>query len=107
MRDKPNTVASIGPIVKNGPPGPKMIAIPAEVAKNSRVQVVVFTEAELKIRDRRDNINKEISLPRKFVFSEGGETGHLTDVKQSWTRFCIRARLEDLHIHDLRRNLAS
>ena len=81
--------------------------IPAETAKNSRMQVVVLTEAELEILHRRHKINKENSPPSNFVFAGVGETGHLTDVKRSWMSFCIRARLEDLHIHDLRRSLAS
>lgn len=81
--------------------------IPAEKAKNSRMQVIVLTEAELDILGRRADENRHRSKPSKFVFPGTGDTGHLTDIKRSWTSFCIRARLEDLHIHDLRRSLAS
>ena len=81
--------------------------IPAEKAKNSRMQVIVLTEPELDILHRRADVNRHRSKPSKFVFPGTGDTGHLTDIKRSWTSFSIRACLEDLHIHDLRRSLAS
>lgn len=81
--------------------------IPAEQAKNSRMQVIVLTEAELNILHNRQQENARRNKPSNFVFPGTGETGHITDIKRSWTSFCARARLEDLHIHDLRRSLAS
>ncbi len=81
--------------------------IPAEKAKNSRMQVIVLTEPELEILHRRHDENRHRAKPSKFVFPGTGETGHLTDIKRSWMTFCARARLDDLHIHDLRRSLAS
>jgi integrase len=81
--------------------------IPAEQAKNGRMQVIVLTEAEMDILHRRHEENAQRAKPSKFVFAGSGETGHLTDIKHSWTTFCARSRLSDLHIHDLRRSLAS
>jgi len=81
--------------------------IPAEQAKNSRMQVVVLTEAELEILRRRHHKNDNSPQPSRFVFPGSGDTGHLTDIKRAWATFRVRAHLDDLQIHDLRRSLAS
>lgn len=81
--------------------------IPAEQAKNSRMQTIVLTEVEMEILQRRQDKNNLRDQPSNFVFPSTGQTGHVTDVKRSWTSFCDRAHLKDLHIHDLRRSLAS
>lgn len=78
--------------------------IPAELSKNKENQHIVLTEVELEILQRRlrDQGGKSI-----FVFPSSGRTGHVTDVKKAWNSFLARAAIEDLHIHDLRRSLAS
>ncbi|MBZ0187443.1 MAG: site-specific integrase [Candidatus Obscuribacterales bacterium] len=78
--------------------------IPAEQSKNSQSQSIVLTEVELEILSRRQ---KAQGADAKFVFPSTGKTGHVTDVKKSWASFLGRANIEDLHIHDLRRSLAS
>lgn len=45
--------------------------------------------------------------PTEFVFPGSGESGHLEDPKRQWTRVRDLARIPDVHIHDLRRSLAS
>ncbi|NJL71596.1 MAG: tyrosine-type recombinase/integrase [Candidatus Competibacteraceae bacterium] len=78
--------------------------IPSEKSKNSRSQVIVLTESELEIlRRRHRNRPKDSS----FVFPSESRTGHLTDIKKSWQSFLKRAEIANLHIHDLRRSLAS
>lgn len=47
------------------------------------------------------------STPTQFVFPGTGETGHLADPKRQWTRVRKLANIPDVHIHDLRRSLAS
>jgi integrase len=43
-----------------------------------------------------------------WVFPSGaGTAGHLVEVKRSWAQLLKRAKIEDFHIHDLRRSLAS
>ncbi len=42
-----------------------------------------------------------------WVFPSRGKTGHLTGVKRSWKSLLDRAKIGELHIHDLRRTLGS
>ena len=42
-----------------------------------------------------------------YVFPGVGVSGHLTDLKRPWAALLQRAKIEDLHIHDLRRTLGS
>lgn len=45
--------------------------------------------------------------PDTFVFPGTGKSGHLEEPKKGWQRILVRAQLENLRIHDLRRTLAS
>lgn len=78
--------------------------IPAEQSRNSQSQFIVLTEGEVRILKRR---RQSIPTDEPFVFPSDSESGHLTDVKHAWTSFLGRAKIENLHIHDLRRSLAS
>lgn len=42
-----------------------------------------------------------------YVFPSSGKTGHLVEVKRSWSKLLKRAGIENLHVHDLRRTLGS
>jgi len=42
-----------------------------------------------------------------WVFPGTGETGHLVEIKTAWRRILKRAKIKNLHIHDLRRTLGS
>jgi integrase len=43
----------------------------------------------------------------EFVFPSDGRTGHLVEVKRSWSQLLKRAGISDLRIHDLRRSQGS
>jgi len=74
--------------------------IPGEVMKNGQALTLALTERELEILRRR-NQNGE------YVFPGTGKTGHFVEPKKGWKKLLERAGIEDLHIHDLRRSLAS
>jgi integrase len=78
--------------------------IPSEQSKNNQSQFIVLTDAELEILTRRERSEFKNDT---FVFPSNSKQGHLTDVKHSWASFLERAKIKDLHIHDLRRSLAS
>ena len=78
--------------------------IPSDESKNNQSQFIVLTEVELEILKRREQSEFKDDI---FVFASNGKTGHLTDVKHAWASFLKRAKIKDLHIHDLRRSLAS
>jgi len=42
-----------------------------------------------------------------YVFPGTGKTGHITEWKRSFGQLLKRAKIEDLHVHDLRRTMAS
>lgn len=81
--------------------------IPGTKSKNNRTQIIPLTQVELDILHRRHHENQQRPFPSPFVFPGEGDTGHLIDVKRAWMGFCFRAYLDNLHIHDLRRSLAS
>lgn len=45
--------------------------------------------------------------PRVNEWVFPGRKGHLTTLKKPWAQFLKRAGIDDLHIHDLRRTLAT
>ena len=72
------------------------------VTKNGLPQTVTLGEEVLSIlRQRRKNTRSF------FVFPGPGKTGHLMEPKRGWKRLLLRAGLEDLRIHDLRRTMGS
>ena len=76
--------------------------IPGEKMKNGQSQMLALSQSELDILVRRteDNVGE-------YVFAGNGRTGHFVEPKRAWARLLKRAAIEDLHIHDLRRSLAS
>ena len=78
--------------------------IPGELMKNDRSLSLKLTPDEMNILERRI-LTKENS----FVFptKRKGSTGHFVEPKKLWMRFLNRANIENLHMHDLRRSLAS
>ncbi len=42
-----------------------------------------------------------------WVFPSHGKTGHLVNIKKPWKALLVKAKIEDLRIHDLRRTLGS
>lgn len=81
--------------------------IPAAKTKGKKDQIIPLGENELAIlEDRRKLLKKEKKLSH-FVFPGNGKTGHLTDIKRSWTTLRDQLGLLDITIHDLRRSLAA
>ena len=80
----------------------KLWFISGEETKNGRPHAVPLTERELAILRRRFQTKKN-----EYVFYGDGATGHLVDPKRAWRRVLKAAGITDLHLHDLRRSMAS
>lgn len=78
-------------------------SIPANEFKNGAPHVVPLTEDAMAILARR----RGSGTRSPWVFPGDGETGHIVEPKRAWSRVIERAGLQDVHIHDLRRTLAS
>ncbi len=90
--------------------------IPGEQAKNSQTHAVPLTEEELKIlrrrkKDQEKQRQKDPDNPKYegnfYVFFGNGKTGHLVEPKRQWRNILNKAGIENLHLHDLRRSMAS
>jgi len=84
----------------------------------SRVPYIVpLTDEAIEILNQRRRAAQKAAKERvgggleniaaPWVFPSRGRTGHVTDLKRSWASFLERAKLDGLHIHDLRRTLGS
>lgn len=90
--------------------------IPGEQAKNSQSHTVPLTEEELKILRRRKKTQekerqKDPDNPKFkgnfYVFFGNGKTGHLVEPKRQWRNILSKAGIDNLHLHELRRSMAS
>ena len=90
--------------------------IPGEQSKNSQAHTIPLTEEEMQIlkRRRKDQEKERQRKPQTpdqahnhFVFYGTGRTGHLVEPKRAWNSLLKRAEIENLHLHDLRRSMAS
>ncbi|MBY0547051.1 MAG: site-specific integrase [Candidatus Obscuribacterales bacterium] len=81
--------------------------IRAEHIKNKKAQTIPLTEVEMEILQRRKEADALLATPSEFVFPGAGRTGHLVEPKKGWRRILVRAGIQNLHIHDLRRSLGS
>jgi integrase len=81
--------------------------IPSTDTKNSRAHAIPLTDSELEILERRWNHQQREAQSSIFVFPGDGRTGHLVEPKRAWRTLLKRAQIEDLHLHDLRRSMAS
>jgi integrase len=70
--------------------------------KNGEPHVAVLTKEALDILRRRRKQTSSV-----FVFPGSGKTGHLENLKKAWQRLLDHSGIEGLHMHDLRRTLAS
>ena len=78
--------------------------IPGEKMKNNQSHTLALSSEEVKL------LKKRAASPDKdedWVFPGIGKTGHYVEPKRAWKRLIERAKIENLHIHDLRRSLAS
>lgn len=78
----------------------KTWSIPGEKMKNGQSLVLALSQAEIDVIKKRRKLGE-------WVFPGSGETGHFIEPKRQWQKLLKRAEIEDLHIHDLRRSLAS
>jgi len=85
----------------------KLWIIPGIENKNGRAHAIPLTPNELEILERRWQLRKQFEQKSEFVFYGNGKTGHLVDPKRAWTSLLKRAGIKDLHLHDLRRSMAS
>jgi integrase len=76
--------------------------VPGEQTKNGRSMVLALTAGEVETLKRRLG-----SAEEEYVFPGHGKTGHLVETKRAWAALLKAADITDLHIHDLRRSLAS
>lgn len=83
------------------------LVLPAGKTKTKRERVIPIS-ARLKVilEMRRNDPDGEPHGPQDYVF--GNEIGEQTlSVKTAWKLACRRAKIEDLHFHDLRREAGS
>lgn len=88
----------------------KTWTIPGEESKNGRDMKLPLTDAALSILTRRKAEQAKAKLDRMkaspFVFPamrDKGGAGHLSQPARPFTRICMRAKIEGVTIHDLRR----
>jgi integrase len=75
--------------------------------KNGTKQELAMGGHEISILAARKARQERDGCDERFVFPGSGKTGHLMDLKKSWTSFRNRAGLADVTIHDLRRSLGA
>ncbi|MDP2362007.1 MAG: tyrosine-type recombinase/integrase [bacterium] len=76
--------------------------VPAEESKTGFELPVVLSSHVVAILRARKSVIKG-----PFVFPGRGTNDHMVEPKAGWRRICESAGLKDLHLHDLRRSLAS
>ena len=69
--------------------------------KNDEPTIVPLTPPAIRILEAR----REVCGDSPWVFP--GRVGHIKDARKAWTRTVEAAGLKNLHLHDLRRSLAS
>ena len=81
--------------------------LPPSRSKSRKPVKVPLVDVALDILTRR---KESVDVECEWVFPsiETKHKGkHITDTKYCWKRICKRAGIEDLHVHDLRRSVAS
>lgn len=82
----------------------KVWNIPGEKMKNNQSHTLALSSEEVKLlKIRAASPDKD----EDWVFPGIGKTGHYVEPKRAWKSLLERAKIENLHIHDLRRSLAS
>ena len=74
--------------------------------KNGKPQTIPLEDAELELLRERLHVADGVS---EYVFParRGSSVPYLTEPKKAWHALLARAGIEDFHMHDLRRTLAS
>lgn len=77
------------------------------VTKNGKShKVPLLPEALIVLQDRKRRIDPD-KKPSPWVFPSHSKCGHIKDMKKSWKRLREAVKIDDVHIHDLRRTLGS
>lgn len=74
----------------------------ADAKAGDELQIPLTPEAMTALKQRRIDAGAS-----EWVFPAESKTGHYQEPKRAWATLQKRARLEDLHIHDLRRTMGS
>lgn len=81
---------------------------PGEKQKNGQAKIFALTSREVAILKERQNTCSEWVFPSSGSKSgHVSKSGHIVDIKKQWEQLRDQAGLPDVHIHDLRRTLAS
>jgi integrase len=79
--------------------------------KNNTSQVIPLSSDEIALLQARKDFQEQLLAEGEslspFVFPGTGKSGHLVDIKNSWTTLREKLDLSDVTIHDLRRSLAA
>ncbi len=77
--------------------------VPETTKTGESYDVALTPEATKTLRARAKNRLAD----NPFVFPSHGKSGHIVDLKGRWKELLKRAKIQNLHIHDLRRTLGS
>lgn len=82
----------------------KIAHLPKEITKNGSARYVVLNEQALETLEK---LKKYRIKDNPHVFPGTGPTGHLMSPRRAFETVKERAKLDDLHLHDLRHSYAS
>jgi integrase len=82
-------------------------SIPGRKTKNLQGQVIPLGPTEIAILKERRELLKAAGIIGPYLFPGDGKTGHVQDIKRSWTTLRKRLEISDVTVHDLRRSLAA
>lgn len=81
---------------------------PREKQKNGQPKIFALTGREQDVLKTRKGLDKVWVFPSDGSKSgRKSKSGHIVDLKKQWQRVREEAKLPDVHIHDLRKTLAS
>ena len=83
----------------------KAWTLSGEKMKNGKPIVVPLVAKAVEILQGR--AERARKAPSDWVFPGGTPAGHIGPPRKKWAKFLKRAKLTDLHLHDLRRTLGS
>ena len=75
--------------------------VPASKSKNGQPMVLPLVPQAAKV------VRARMRDASGFLFPSYGESGHVVEVKSTWTKILAKAKLADTHFHDLRRSFGS
>jgi integrase len=75
--------------------------VPAEKSKSGEAMKIHLSPQAIEVLKARMGNGSD------YVFPGRGKSGHLVEPKTTWKRILERAKISDLHLHDLRRTLGS